>query len=344
MIDIEKSEITDQQKNQLIASLSRLKGKRILILGDVGLDEYVQGHVRRISPEAPVPVLEVESEDQRLGLAANVAQNVQSLGGQALLVSAVGADQSGEKLGQLIQANQISKDHLVLDPKRPTTRKTRVMAQHHHLVRVDYELKRALDSEVEKLLLRKVEDLLPTVDVVVVEDYAKGVVSESLVLGVLSLCKRFQRKVLVDPHRETPGRYYFGADLIKPNFDEAVALAGLNYDSLRENPNRVYETGLALKELTQAKDLVLTRGKDGMTIFSQGRIIDVPTFAKKVFDVTGAGDTVIAALALGTAAELPLVESCWLANFAAGVVVGKVGCVPCPIPELVEYIEARPEI
>lgn len=144
---------------------------------------------------------------------------------------------------------------------------------------------------------------------------------------------------MVDPNRNNKGVFYVGVDLIKPNFDEAMDLAGLNYEDMKGRPNRVIEAGHALQKITGAHEVVLTRGKEGMVIFQGEDVTEVPTYARKVFDVTGAGDTVIAALYLGLAANMNLVQACMLANFAAGVVVGKVGCVPCEIPELIEYIE-----
>jgi rfaE bifunctional protein kinase chain/domain len=328
-----------QEKASLISQIPLLQGKRILIIGDVGLDEYVMGQVRRISPEAPVPVLEVEEEDVRLGLAANVAQNVVSLGGEAMLVSVVGEDTGANLLKDLSQKNGVSWDYMIVDNSRPTTRKTRVMAKHHHLVRVDYELRKYLSSETENRIVETVAKNVHHADCVIIEDYAKGVVSRSLIESVSAICKKNNKKLMVDPHRANSGSFYRGVDLIKPNYDEAVSLAGMDFDDLRDNPNKVLEVALALQKITGAKEVVLTRGKDGMTILSGDEITEVPTYARKVFDVTGAGDTVIAAMALGLVSGLSLVQSCMLANFAAGVVVGKVGCVPCEIPELKEYIQ-----
>lgn len=331
--------ITAEQRQELIGTLPRFKGKRVLIVGDVGLDEYVMGAVRRISPEAPVPVVEVSEEDQRLGLAANVAQNVASLGGVPMLIGVVGRDAGAQMLQELCHKAHVAWDYMIYSDRRPTTRKTRVMAGPHHVVRVDYEMRKYLSAETEAKVLNRVKEVIGECDVVILQDYAKGVISQSMVKSVVEICRQHNKKLLVDPTRANPGEFYYGIDLIKPNYDEAVALAGLNFDELRENPNKVQETGRALQKKTGAKEVVLTRGKDGMTIFSGDQITEVPTYALKVFDVTGAGDTVIAALALGVAAQLPLVQSCTLANFAAGVVVGKIGCVPCEIPELVEYIQ-----
>lgn len=338
---VQKSQVGTAEKQFLIDRLPSLAGKKILVVGDVGLDEYILGQVQRISPEAPVPVLEVESLDQRMGLAANVAQNIVSLGGKAWLVSVVGNDAGAQILKELFAKFGVSWEGIVIDGTRPTTRKTRVMAQHHHLVRVDYELKKYLQPETEKLIIARVQSLVPLADVVILQDYAKGVVSAQLVKKVAELCLQAGKKLLVDPHRDNPGSFYAGVDLIKPNYAEAVALAGLDFNDLRENPDKVYQVGRALQQKTGAQEVVLTRGQDGMTIFIKDEIVEVPTYARKVFDVTGAGDTVIAALSLGIASGMSLLESCWLANFAAGVVVGKIGCVPCEIPELIEYIESN---
>lgn len=335
---IHKAIVGAKEKEFLIQSLPRLQGKKLLVLGDVGLDEYIMGEVRRISPEAPVPVLEVQGEDQRLGLAANVATNVVSLGGVPFTVSVVGQDSGAKMLKDLFSKANIKWDGMITDEKRPTTRKTRVMAQHHHLVRVDYEVKKYVSAAIEQQLLQTVEKFLPQVDGVILEDYAKGVISPELISKVVKACGQHKKPLFVDPHRNNIGSFYTGVDLIKPNYDEAFALAGMDTDDLRDNPDKVYEAGRKLQALTGAKQIIITRGKDGMIIFSGDEITEVPTFARKVFDVTGAGDTVIAAMALGLVSGFDLVQACMLANFAAGVVVGKVGCVPCDLQELKEYI------
>lgn len=335
-----KAEAPERQK--LIEALPRLKGRRVLIVGDVGVDEYVMGSVRRISPEAPVPVLDVEHEEMRLGLAANISQNVASLGGEALTVGVVGRDAGANVLRDLFSKSRLPIEALIVDDARPTTRKTRVMAQHHHLVRVDRELSRYLDPSVEAQVLRRTEELLPSADVLILQDYAKGVVSASLAQKVIQMGKTSGKPVLVDPHRSKGAEFYSGADLLKPNFDEGVALSGLRFDDLKDNPNMVFEVGRALQKKSGAQRVVLTRGKEGMTIFSGDSVTEVPTYARRVFDVTGAGDTVIATMALGLASGLDLVMSCMLANFAAGVVVGKVGSVPCEVGELTDYIRHSP--
>ncbi|MCX7978833.1 MAG: D-glycero-beta-D-manno-heptose-7-phosphate kinase [Bdellovibrionaceae bacterium] len=337
---VRRVQIGPEQKKRILDQIDSLQGLNVLIVGDVGLDEYVLGDVRRISPEAPVPVLEVTSEDKRLGLAANVAQNVVSLGGKALMVGVVGQDEGARMLRELCESACVSWDHMVVDPHRPTTRKTRVMAQPHHIVRVDYELRRYLSAETEARVLAQAEAALPNAQIVILQDYAKGVVSRTLVEKLVALCDRAGKLLLVDPHRDNSASFYRGAHFLKPNYDESVALSGLKFEELRDNPNKVYEVGRALQIKSGAEKVVITRGKEGMTIFDGESITDVPTYARKVFDVTGAGDTVIASIALGLARGMALEDACLLANFAAGVVVGKVGCVPCEVGELKEYIAA----
>lgn len=321
-------------RQSLTEKVNLFHNKRILVIGDVGVDEYVMGAVKRISPEAPVPVLEVEAEDKRLGLAANVAQNVVSLGGQVRLVSVIGSDTGAEILQSLLQKSGVSFEYLVKDSQRPTTRKTRVMTGQHHLVRVDHEIRKNISAPSEEKLLKVIEQSLSESDVVVLEDYAKGLLSQSLVEKIVQLTKKQNKFLMVDPHQTKFADFYKGVDLIKPNYNEALALTQVHEEAIEDSAERVLHVGKTLQSMTGAKQVVLTQGQDGMTIFSQNDVTRVPTFAKKVFDVTGAGDTVIAALALGVAAGLPLSEACMIANFAAGVVVGKIGCVPCELSEL----------
>lgn len=332
--------ISAQLKEKFLKRIEDFKKYKVLVLGDLGLDEYIIGQVRRISPEAPVPVIEVESEYKSLGLAANVALNVNTLGAEAYLVSVVGQDMGADLVRGLCQELRVATEHFVVDGKRPTTRKTRMMSGPHHIVRVDHEVRKYVSKEIEDQVFAKVEALIDRVDIVILEDYAKGVVTKSLVQRLGGLCKTHKKKLLVDPHRDNTAEFYHGVDLIKPNYDESLALAGLKYEDFKDNPNKINEVGQILKQKTGAKEVVLTRGKDGMSIFDSSGVLEVPTYAKKVFDVTGAGDTVIAAIATSLASGLSLQESCVLANHAAGVVVAKVGCVPCQAQELVEAIEA----
>ncbi len=337
---IQPLSVDQATRHKLVEKISLFKDKKILVIGDVGVDEYVMGSVKRISPEAPVPVLEVEKEDQRLGLAANVAQNVVSLGGTVHLLSVIGNDAGSEILKSLMKKSNVTTEGLILDASRPTTRKMRVMSGQHHLVRVDHEIRRVLSEKSEIALLQKLEKIIDHVDVVVLEDYAKGIFSQNLVQKIVAISKAAKKFLMVDPHQTKFAEFYKGADLIKPNYAEALALTQIHEDNIEDPSERVLQVGRALQKITGAGQVVLTQGAHGMTIFSQNEVTQVPTFAKKVFDVTGAGDTVIAAIALGVAAGLSITESCMIANFAAGVVVGKVGCVPCETADLISSIQS----
>jgi rfaE bifunctional protein kinase chain/domain len=325
----------------VLSHISDLKGREVMIIGDVGLDEYVLGQVRRISPEAPVPVVEVDSEEARLGLAANVAQNIASLGGVPRLLAVVGQDGTADQLRNLLAKSGVSPEHLVVDSTRPTTRKLRVMVQNHHIVRVDYEHKKFVSASVEAEILARAKELIKQVSAVIIQDYAKGVISERLVAEVVALAKANGKKILADPNRTTPLETYRGVDLMTPNFDEALALTKLPVDDLRKDARIVAKAGQRLMEVVGSKQMVVTLGKDGMRIFEEGESHDFPTNAKQVFDVTGAGDTVIAALALAWGSGFSLDQSCALANFAAGVVVGKVGCVPCTVEDLTAAVQGE---
>jgi rfaE bifunctional protein kinase chain/domain len=323
----------------ILEHVADLAGKEVLIVGDIGLDEYVLGQVRRISPEAPVPVVEVDTEEGRLGLAANVAQNVSSLGGVPRLVSVVGHDATADVLRKLLKEAGVSPEHLVVDDSRPTTRKLRVMVQNHHIVRVDYEKRQFLSEAVEAKVLKQVEAALPNVVAVIIQDYAKGVISERLVAEVVRMSRAAGKKVLADPYRSTPLKLYRGVDLMTPNYDESVALSQLAVDDLRKDATLLDRIGRSLMDGVGSQQMVITLGKDGMRIFENGKSVNLPTNAKEVFDVTGAGDTVIAALALAWGSGFELTQACALANFAAGVVVGKVGCVPCSVEELLAAVK-----
>ncbi len=325
----------------ILENIQKLKNQKVLIIGDVGLDEYVLGQVRRISPEAPVPVVEVDQEESRLGLASNVAQNISGLGGVPILVSVVGQDITAEQLRGLLRRSGVSPEYLVTDASRPTTRKLRVMVQNHHIVRVDYEHKQFLSEELEREVLQKVRATIDQAAAVIIQDYAKGVVSESLVQKIVKIAHEKQKKVLADPHRTTPVSYYRGVDLMTPNRDESLALVNEGQDELRTDVDLINRTGRKLMEAVGSKNMVITLAKEGMRLFENGKVIQLPTYARQVFDVTGAGDTVIAALALAWGSGFSLEQSCALANFAAGVVVGKVGCVPCTVDELIHYIQHR---
>ena len=330
--------LTPADKLQLQKALGQFQNKRILVLGDIGLDEYIDGNISRISPEAPVPVLDVQEEKFHLGLSANVAQNIKCLKGQVDLVSVIGEDFAGKALKEHLNGININTTNLVVDTSRPTTRKLRVMSGQHHVVRVDFEKRRFLSESIEKKVIDQAAPLLKLADGLILQDYAKGVLSENLIQTLIQEAKENHCRVLVDPHRMTPMRFYKNADVITPNKDEALVLSGGEVDGLSTF------SLIEIMEILQSKlgsEIIMTRGKEGMNLYSSGTAIHIPTVARQVFDVTGAGDTVVAALSLGLAAGLDMKMSCILANFAAGIVVEKVGCVPCHFEELEASIEKQ---
>lgn len=324
-----------------LKAMESFKNSSVLIVGDVGLDEYIVGEVKRISPEAPVPVVEVQKQDHRIGLAANVAANITSLGGKAELIGVVGEDIARENLSRLLEQYNIDSENLIVDPERPTTLKTRIMAGHQQIVRVDYEKRRYLSEKTKKQLLDRVQAQIKNVDVVIVQDYAKGVFDEQTCQAVIKLARAQNKMVLVDPNRNTPLAYYKGANLFKPNKDEALKLVGLNFDDHKEDYDILLTAGEKLQQELQAEYIIVTAGKQGMRIFHDQKMKVLPTYAREVYDVTGAGDTVIGTIALSLASGLSIEMAGVLANFAAGVVVGQVGCVPCLKKDLVSYIESH---
>jgi D-glycero-beta-D-manno-heptose-7-phosphate kinase len=271
--------------------------------------------------------------------------NVASLGGTPLLIGVIGVDNTADRLKALLTKNGCRTDLLVEEHTRLTTRKLRVLAGQHHLVRVDYERKRYLSAETECLLLDRFTSLLGSCDGVIVQDYAKGVLSRQVIQAIIRETHNSAKFVCVDPHRTTPLSHYEGADYVTPNLEESMALAQINPDSLNTShtsTDHLSFVGQTLLEKLQARSVVVTRGKDGMSAFSKDGPsggLHIPTFARSVFDVTGAGDTVIATFALGIASGFSLAEACLVFNCAARIVVGKIGCASPTIDELKSFME-----
>jgi D-glycero-beta-D-manno-heptose-7-phosphate kinase len=328
----------EAQVTRLAKEWSKTEGRRVLVVGDVGLDQYVMGGVRRISPEAPVPVLEVDTEDARAGLAANVAQNLAALGARPRLLGLVGDDPAAAELFNLLRQGGVDDIQWVLDSERPTTRKLRAMSGQHHLVRVDFEKRHHMSPPVEKEFLARYEAALLEADVVVLQDYGKGIFSESFCQSAIRKAQSLGKKVLVDPHRTTPVRSYRGANVLKPNKDEAYALAALPIDELRAGPEGFRAVVEDLREKTKCETLLVTMGKDGVLVYEK-EPITVPTVSRQVFDVTGAGDTFLAAFAMAYATGFGTELAALAGNAASGVVVGKVGSVPCRRDELLTALE-----
>jgi len=300
-----------------LSILKKIEKKKVLVIGDLILDCFIWGRVKRISPEAPVPVVEVEEETFALGGAANVANNIVALGGHATVLGVVGKDRSAEKMDEIMKQKGI--EFLTIEGRRPTTVKTRVIAHSQQVVRFDQEATKKISSATLKGLISYVADEVKEHDAVVISDYCKGVVSTGLMKAVLKAAGR-NKLVAVDPKTAHYGLYK-GASIITPNLMEASAGSGINI----EDKKTLIRAGRRLLEKLGLKAVLLTRGEDGMSLFQKGKVTHIPTVARKVFDVTGAGDTVVGTFAMAYAAGASMEEAAVLANHAAGIVVGQVG-------------------
>ena len=322
------------QRERLAELLDRVQRKRILVIGDVMLDVYLAGDVERISPEAPVPVVRVRRRLHALGGAANVAQNVLAVGARCDLVAAVGADAAGATIRQMLRALGAT-DEGLLTAQRCTTQKTRVVARAQQLVRFDEEEDTDLAPEEIAALLARVESAIASADAVVLEDYNKGVLTAPVITAVVQMANARGVPVVVDPKY----RNFFdfrGATIFKPNRRELEAALGAALDV--DHP----ETLPAVLERLGVQNLLLTLSEKGMVLFSgHGEVIRVPTVARQVYDVVGAGDTVSAFLAAILAAGGSPAEAAIVANIAAGIEVGKLGAATVTREEVLSYVDSH---
>lgn len=320
---------------KLSALVSRFSGQTLLVIGDVMLDEVLWGEVRRISPEAPVPVVELQRQSDVPGGAANSAANVAAYGARAFLGGVVGADAQADRLRRLLVDSAIDVGGLIVEPGRPTTTKTRIVAHSQQVVRVDREERKPLEPETEQRLLAWVRQAMPGVGACVLSDYGKGVVTPTLAQGVIAIARTAGRPVVVDPKGTDYSRYR-GAAVLTPNLMEAEQAAGLSAatdEALLEVAKRV-GSGLP------GTALLVTRGAKGMSLFGEGGVppLHIRTEAQAVYDITGAGDTAITTLAVALAAGAGLPDAVRLANRAAGIAVGKVGTATVSREELLAVL------
>lgn len=327
-------------RRELLAALDDVRDKPVLVLGDVMLDHYLLGEVGRISPEAPVPVVRVRSERHTAGGAGNVARNLASLGARPFLLSAVGDDDAGRMVAALLQSGGVEAV-LAREADRPTTIKTRIIAQNQQVVRVDRESDAGLSERGRALLIEGLHRVVPQMAAVVVSDYAKGVISADVMRALAEVVAGCPKRpmVLVDP-KPANRDLYAGTDLLTPNLKEAGEMSGLRGTARLD----VIKAGLALFRLCRCRHVCITLGADGIALFrSPADITHIPTAAQRVFDVTGAGDSVMAALACGLAAGRDVLTACVLANWCAGVAVSQVGAAAVTREELADALErARP--
>ncbi|MFH1876656.1 MAG: D-glycero-beta-D-manno-heptose-7-phosphate kinase [Candidatus Omnitrophota bacterium] len=314
--------------------ISRFKKVNILVVGDLILDHYIFGKVERISPEAPVPVLWANLENFVCGGAANVGLNIVSLGANVSLCGVLGGDHFGGVLTSLVKKGNIDTSLIIKDTLRPTTIKTRVVAQHQQMLRIDWESVEFLSLETNERIFNTVRKKINRFDAVIIEDYGKGVINPTLVGELVGLCKSKNKIVTVDP-KEEHFDYYMNVTALTPNLKEAQAMANMKIKRKEEIP--ILADIIMDKLKPQA--LLLTLGEDGMMLFSAGKQYHIPTAAQEVFDVTGAGDTVIATFTVAAAAGATLPEAATISNYAAGIVVGKLGAATTNPHELVQRIE-----
>jgi rfaE bifunctional protein kinase chain/domain len=320
------------------------QGAHLLVAGEVGIDEYLWGDTRRISPEAPVPVVEVEKKELKLGLGANVAQNITSLGGKVTLVSVRGDDADGKELTTLLSEAGIKTAQVIVDSSRPTLRKVRVLAQKQHVVRIDYEKVHPLEAKLAKTFNESICDQLKSADGIIVQDYGKGLWNPDT-MGFVTQAKQLKKPIFVDPNRNSPASLYRGTTLLTPNTAEAEILAGFFTGATRSHAGKddsyLTQLGKAILEKTSAEHVVITCGEYGMILLSQGKkdLLRIPTFARDVSDVTGAGDTVISVLSLAYVSGKPLNQCMEVANAAAGIVVGRIGASTVTPDELTQEME-----
>ena len=309
------------ERRQVESFLEKAASVRALVIGDLMLDEYLWGKAERISPEAPVQVVDVTREDLRLGGAGNVVHNLSALGCKVSVCSVIGADENGALLRRAFEAQGVDLSGLFEDSERKTSKKTRVIAANQQIVRIDRETKSLVGGAAEQSMLDYLSGSLSDFDVVVVSDYLKGVLTPALLAAVCKAGRELGIPVVVDP-KGNDYRKYRGATLLTPNRKEAEIASGVAITDL-ETLERAAGGLLADLELDA---LLITRSEAGMSLFqTECPAVHIPTVAREVFDVTGAGDTVISVLSLGLACGLALSDAAWIANVAAGIAVGKLG-------------------
>lgn len=318
--------------SSIIQKFSKVK---VLVIGDVMLDRYLWGSVERISPEAPVPVVKLQKTSLVLGGAANVAANIAGLGAKPFLVGAIGFDDEAKLFSPLLKKIKISSNHLVKIEDRPTTVKTRIVAHNQHVVRIDQEDNQLLKSSDEEKIWKQIEKLLDKIEIIIVSDYAKGVLTENLLMRLITTGKKQSKIILIDP-KGKDFKKYEGADILTPNRFEAAEACHFQPDGQAV----VEKAGEMLLKKLDLKSVLITQGENGMTLFQKAEEpFHLNALARNVYDVTGAGDTVIAAFGVGLGSGCDLPEASEIANISAGIVVEEIGTTTITLEKLFNYIK-----
>lgn len=327
--------LSSEQKQRLAQAIAHFPERQVLVVGDLMLDNFIWGEVNRISPEAPVPVVEVREESQLLGGSANVAHNLASLGGRVLVTGVVGQDPAGQALMTLFNQIAVPTAGLISEDGRPTTVKTRIIAHHQQVVRFDREWRAPLQADTGARILAFLRKSLPDLHGIIVSDYAKGVVTRDFLDALRDLVAGRPLPVVVDP-KVQHAEFYRSFTMVTPNHHEASQMSGIPI----RGEKSLLQAGESLLARLACETVLITRGKEGMSLFQRhGPVVHIPTVAQRVYDVTGAGDTVIAAVTLGLVAGLSPAEAALLANLAAGVVVGEVGTAVVSSAQLLAIIQ-----
>lgn len=321
-------------KQRLLKILENFRNKKILVIGDIMLDKYIWGDVSRISPEAPVQVVHVQKETYAPGGASNVASNISALNGKVFMVGIVGNDESKNILLNELKKIGVNTDGILTDNDKPTTQKVRIVGKSQQLLRVDYEKKEHVHKDIEDSLINFLKKTIRDVDVVVVSDYAKGVITPEICDVLIQMSKEHNKAVIVDP-KPKHLNLYSNVTLITPNNAEASEMTNIEDGS----DESVLEIGSKLLKYLNA-NVLITRGEKGMSLFEKNsKITHIPAKAREVYSLIGAGDTVVAALALALASDANFEEAAALANIAAGIKVGKIGTASVGIEEMKKGIE-----
>jgi len=329
-VEIEKLYPTEK----FLGLIDEFSRATVLVVGDVMIDEFIWGKVDRISPEAPVPVVEVNRITHRLGGAANVAHNIRALGGRVLVAGMIGADDKGGQLVDMLRMLDVDDDGIQTDDKRPTIIKTRIIAHHQQVVRIDRESKDPIPPRVTDGILEYAESVIGDVHAIVLSDYGKGLISERLVDRLVKLVKGRDIILSVDP-KVVNFPLYRNVGVVTPNHHEAGEAVGIKI----VDDETLLAVGGKLLEMLSCRYVLITHGERGMTLFGDdGSVVQIPTVALEVFDVTGAGDTVISALTLAAAAGASMKDAAIISNYAAGEVVGEVGTAVVTADRLKEVI------
>lgn len=305
---------------------------KILVIGDIMLDHYIYGNCNRISPEAPVQVVEITNDEHTLGGAGNVLKNLKAFDCEIYIISAVGNDEPSKIINVQLAKLGIRNTGIFYDDKRCTTIKSRVMVANHQLIRLDHEITQPINNEFADGLIKLFEQQVSNYDLVLISDYSKGVLSNYLLDSVFSICRKANIKTIVDP-KGSDYTKYVGASLIKPNKKEAMQASGI----VITDKQSLYLACKKLKEITACDNIVVTMSEEGIAMYSDNKLTVIPTKALSVIDVTGAGDTVLASLGMAIAQGKTLYDACNFANHAAAVVVSKVGSATATLDEIFNY-------